>query len=279
MELVACGKKIDLSYQVKIMGILNVTPDSFFDGGKNIEFKNAINHAIELKNAGADFIDIGGESTRPGADPVPEEIEYKRVIPVIEKLASELNTLISVDTRKPKIAEAALKAGAIIVNDVEANRNDPEMWQIVSKYNAGYVLMHMLGSPKTMQISPTYEDVVNDIFTFFNERISILNNYGIKKEQIILDPGIGFGKTLQHNLELIARIRIFKKLGCPLLLGASRKSFIGQLFDAPKENRLPGSLACACWAAFQGVNIVRVHDVKETVQAVKLIEKLLSITK
>jgi dihydropteroate synthase len=259
-----------------IMGIVNVTPDSFSDGGNFFAAAAAVAHALNLVAQGAEILDIGGESTRPGAVSVGEEEELRRVIPVIEKLAAQVNIPLSIDTMKPAVARAALAAGASIVNDVAANRSDDAMWQIVSEFYAGYIAMHASGSPPAMQINPACEDVVRMVEEFFQERLEKMNACGISSDQVVFDPGIGFGKTLAQNLQLLAHLRHFTKLRRPLLLGVSRKSFIGKLLGAEVNERLPASLACATLAIAGGVQIIRTHDVAETVQAVRLTEALLA---
>lgn len=259
-----------------VMGIVNVTPDSFSDGGKFLDTSAAVAHALELVAEGAEILDIGGESTRPGAVPVSAEEELRRVIPVIEKLAAQTRVALSIDTTKPVVARSAMAAGASIVNDVGAGRSGREMWQVVSEFRAGYVVMHAQGTPTTMQQSPAYKNVVHEVGEFFSERIVALSNgTGIAAEQVVLDPGIGFGKTLEHNLQLLAGLRSFTKWQRPLLLGVSRKSFIEKLTGAKLNERLPASLACAILAVESGVNLIRAHDVAETVQAVRMAEAIL----
>lgn len=259
-----------------IMGIVNVTPDSFSDGGKFLDVDAAVAHALELFSQGAEILDIGGESTRPGAEPVSEVEELRRVIPVIKKLAATLKIPLSIDTMKPAVAQAALAAGASIVNDVAANRSDDAMWKIVAESGAGYVCMHAQGSPQTMQKNPAYKNIVDEVAAFFLERLENLKAMGVKAEQIAFDPGIGFGKSLEHNLSLLAGLGSFAKLGRPLLLGVSRKSFIGKFLGAETNQRLPASLACATLAVADGVQIIRTHDVAETVQAIRMAEAILS---
>ncbi len=261
------------------MGILNVTPDSFFDGGRYLNEEAAIDHGLELVAQGADILDIGGESTRPGSLPVEETEELRRVIPVIEGLARQVAAPISIDTMKPAVARAAVAAGASIINDVGANRAEPEMWQIAAESGAAYVCMHMQGVPKTMQASPFYLDVVMDVARFFQERLLKLERCGVPASQIILDPGIGFGKTLEHNLQLLGNLWQFARFRRPLLIGVSRKSFIGHLAGSETANRLPGGLACACLGTAAGVHVVRVHDVAETVLALRMTEAILSKSK
>jgi dihydropteroate synthase len=260
-----------------VMGIVNVTPDSFSDGGKFLVADAAVAHALELAAQGADILDIGGESTRPGAEPVSEAEELHRVIPVITKLAAlPIKIPISIDTMKSAVAAAALEAGASIVNDVAAHRNQGELWKAVGEFDAGYICMHAQGEPPTMQKNPVYADVVREVGEFFQERLEALSHAGIDPKQVVLDVGIGFGKTLEHNLSLLANLRSFTKLERPLLLGASRKSFIGNLLGAEMNERLPASLACATLAVGAGVQIIRTHDVAATVQAVRMVEAVLA---
>jgi dihydropteroate synthase len=258
------------------MGIVNVTPDSFFDGGRFLEPSAAVAHALQLVEQGAEIIDVGGESTRPGALPVSEAEELRRVMPVIEQLAGQVKVPISIDTAKPGVARAALVAGASIVNDVAASRDDSALWQAVAKAGAGYVCMHMQGTPQTMQANPVYGDVVSEVREFFSRRLQQLSDCGVGQEQTILDPGIGFGKTVEHNLRLLGAVRDFTRLERPLLIGVSRKSFIGKLLGAELAARLPAALACACAAVAAGVKIVRAHDVAETVQAIRMTEAILA---
>ena len=260
------------------MGIVNVTPDSFSDGGKFLDPEAAVAQALKLAAQGADMLDIGGESTRPGAEPVNEAEELRRVIPVIEKLAPQIRIPISVDTSKPAVARAALEAGASIINDVgAATRTEFTMWKIVDEYQAGYVVMHTQGSPQTMQKNPVYNDVVQEVGAFFTERLGMLfNEVGVPMEQVVLDVGIGFGKTLEHNLQLLAGLRSFTKWRRPLLVGVSRKSFIQKLLEVPLKERLPASLACTTLALVTGAQIIRTHDVPETIQAVRMTEAVLA---
>jgi len=257
-----------------VMGIVNTTPDSFADGGRFPDTGSAIDHALRLADEGAEIIDIGGESTRPGSDPVSSDEELRRVVPVIERLAKRGNVALSIDTQKPAVARAALDAGASIVNDVAANRESPEMWQVVAEARAGYVCMHMQGTPQTMQAKPGYEDVLREVGNFFNERLARLADHGVSGGQVALDPGIGFGKKLEHNIKLLRELNQFTSKERPLLVGVSRKSFIGKFFGTPLEERLAASLACAVWSAIEGAHVVRVHDVAETVQAVRMAEAL-----
>jgi dihydropteroate synthase len=259
-----------------IMGVLNVTPDSFSDGGKFLDVERAVEHAMEMARAGADIIDIGGESTRPGAAPVGVEEELRRVLPVVERLR---DLIVSVDTTKAAVAERALAAGARIVNDISALRFDARMVEVVRDAGAGAVLMHMQGTPQTMQHSPHYDDIIAEVRSFLAERVAFAESHGLKKTQIAVDPGIGFGKTVTHNLQILARLDEFGSLGCPLLVGVSRKSFIGKLL-APREagrkpetdGRLWGTAATVAWAVAQGAQIVRVHDVAEMTDVVRMVE-------
>jgi len=259
-----------------VMGIVNVTPDSFSDGGQFLDAGKAIAHALELVEQGAEIIDVGGESTRPGAVPVSETEELRRVMPVVEELAGRLGVPVSIDTAKPGVARAALAAGASIVNDVAAHREEEAMWRLVAEAGAGYVCMHSQGTPQTMQANPSYSDVVREVGEYFSDRIQRLRDCGMAPNQLILDPGIGFGKTVEHNLQLLGGARSFARFGRPLLLGVSRKSFIGKLLGAEVPARLPGGLACACLAVADGVQVVRAHDVAETVQALRMTEAILA---
>jgi len=259
-----------------IMGVVNVTPDSFSDGGQFLDAGRAVARGLVLVVHGAEILDVGWESTRPGAEPVSETEELRRVIPVVKKLAGRVKVPVSIDTTKPGVARAALQAGAGIVNDVAANRDDDAMWRIVAEAGAGSICTHMQDTPQTMQANPVYADVVTEVGDFFRERLRRLNACGVKSDQVVLDPGIGFGKTLEHNLQLLARLRSFTNIQRPLLLGVSRKGFIGKLLGPDVTARLPASLACACLAVEAGVQIIRAHDVAETVQAVRMTEAMLA---
>lgn len=259
-----------------IMGIVNVTPDSFSDGGKFLNTKAAIDHALQLVEQGVEILDIGGESTRPGATPVDEKEECRRVVPVIQNLTKILpagKVAISIDTMKPGVARAALEAGASIVNDVAASRDDGEMWKIISEFRAGYIVIHT--PPGLHKKQNKNGDIVREVGDFFSEQLNKLKEAGVKSEQVLFDPGIGFGKNLEQNLQLIAHLRSFARLRRPLLLGASRKSFIEKLFGAKVNERLPASLACAILSIESGAQIIRAHDVAETVQAVRMAEAVL----
>jgi len=261
MEIRARQRVIGLSKRPLLMGIVNVTPDSFFDGGRYLDPQAAMAHALRLVEDGADLLDIGAESTRPGSVPVDEAEESRRLIPVVTAVARAVSVPISVDTSKAVVARAAIDAGAVIVNDVTALRGDPAMVDLVVETGAGLVLMHMQGTPRTMQRAPRYHDVVEEVGAFLAKRARFAMERGIAKSQIMLDPGIGFGKVLVHNLEILSRLRTFRKLGYPLLVGLSRKAFIGQLVERPVEERLWGTAAAVALAVERGANILRVHDV------------------
>ena len=258
------------------MGILNITPDSFSDGGSYSSTEAAVDRALRMTEQGAGLLDIGGESSRPGASPVSEAEELRRVLPVLEALKGKVSVPISIDTMKPTVARAALSAGATIVNDVGANRTDPAMWKLVAETGAGYVCVHMQGTPQTMQLSPQYHDVVGEVRAFFEERRQRLENFGVQSNQIIFDPGIGFGKRIEHNLALLKALRDFAALDRPLLLGVSRKSFLGKVSGGGPDQRLAPGLACAAMAVNAGVQFIRTHDVTETVQTVRMVEAIVS---
>ncbi len=266
--------RFDFPRSAIVMGIVNVTPDSFFDGGLYRSTGVAVEHGMRLVEQGAEILDVGGESTRPNATPVSEEEERRRVIPVVAELAQKTECPISVDTIKPTVAREAVESGASIVNDVGANREESSMWELIAESGAGYVLMHMQGTPQTMQANPVYSDVVREVERFFSERLARMESCGVDSKQVVLDVGIGFGKQLEHNLKLLAKLGDFNRLGRPLLLGVSRKSFLGKLLGGEAMERLPGSLACACWAWEQGVRIIRAHDVAATVQALRAREAI-----
>ncbi|MBO9466144.1 dihydropteroate synthase [Tropicibacter sp. R15_0] len=257
--------------QPRIMGILNVTPDSFSDGGSHASPARALSHAEAMVAEGADILDIGGESTRPGAELVPAEAEIARIEPVIHAIRHKLPVPISIDTRKSRVAEAAYEVGASIINDVSGFTYDRMLSHFCASHNLPVCVMHSQGTPETMQDDPHYEDVLLDVFDFLNAQIAMLGDLGISRDQIIVDPGIGFGKSLQHNLALLNGISLFHALGCPILLGASRKGFIRKITGAvPASARMPGSIAAAMAAVHQGVQIVRVHDVADTSQALQV---------
>jgi len=268
--LVAKGREVRCGERPLIMGVVNVTADSFYDGGRYAEPERAIAHAIELAEQGADILDIGAESTRPGAQPVNEEDELARVVPVVAELARRVTAQISVDTTKSRVAQSALDAGASIVNDVSALRWDEKMASVVARSGAAVVLMHMQGTPQTMQTAPTYDDVVAEVARFLGERMQAALEAGIAKTNIVLDPGIGFGKLLEHNLELLNRLQELAMLDRPLLVGVSRKAFIGRMVGRAAEHREWGTAAAVALAVDRGARILRVHDVAMMTDVVKV---------
>jgi dihydropteroate synthase len=252
-----------------IMGVVNVTPDSFSDGGRFLDADAAVEHGARLASEGAAILDVGGESTRPGADPVSEEEELRRVVPVVERLAG--GSRVSIDTTKVAVARAALEAGATLVHDVSALRFDPAMAALVAETGAGCCLMHMLGEPRTMQEAPRYDDVVSEVKAFLEERLAFAVAAGIDEERVWLDPGIGFGKTVEHNLELLRRLDEIVAIGRPVVVGTSRKSFLGKLAGGRDEGeRLPGTIATNVLALERGASVFRVHDVAENADALKV---------
>jgi dihydropteroate synthase len=271
------NKKFDLSSRTHIMGILNVTPDSFSDGGRFFKFDDAVRQGMKMAEEGADIIDVGGESTRPGSHPVSLEEELSRVIPVIESLSQQLDVPISIDTYKAKVAQEALNAGAQMINDISALRFDPDLKKVAVQNNVPVALMHIQGTPRTMQENPWYEDVIGEITVYLKESIQIATDAGIGLEKIIIDPGIGFGKRLEDNLNILKNLNKFSILNCPILIGCSRKSFIGKILNLPMGERLEGSLAALAVAAMNGTHIVRVHDVKESKRVVNLVDAILKV--
>jgi len=260
MEFQLKGQRFRLERPL-LMGIVNVTPDSFFDGGRFCDPQRAVAHALRLVEEGADLLDIGAESTRPGALPVDEQEERRRLVPVVAAVAKAVSVPISVDTSKAEVAKAAIDAGAIMVNDVTALRGDSAMVGVVAQAGVALVLMHMQGTPDIMQHAPRYDDVVGEVAQFLAERVRYAIDQGVARDRIVVDPGIGFGKTLGHNLDLLANLRVFAELGYPLLVGPSRKGFIGQLTDQSVEARGWGTAGVVALAVEQGANILRVHDV------------------
>jgi len=248
---------------VLVMGVLNLTPDSFYDGGRYTTTQLAVARALEMVEEGADIIDIGGESSRPGARSVSLDEELARIVPVVEALTSRSDVLISVDTTKSAVARAAIDSGATIINDISALRFDPEMGRVMAQAGVYLVLMHMQGTPETMQQDPEYTDVVAEIRSFLQERIHSAISTGIDRERLVVDPGIGFGKRLPHNLSVLRRLAELKELGVPILIGLSRKSFLGEILDLPTSERLVGTIAANAIAIVNGADIIRVHDVKE----------------
>ncbi len=266
----ACGRAIVADGVPRVMGIVNVTPDSFSDGGLAGTLEAAVTHALRLVAEGADLLDLGGESSRPGAEPVPLDEELRRVIPVVEALATLVTVPISVDTTKAEVARRALRAGASIINDIRGLDGDPELSRLVAESGAGVVLMHMAGTPQTMQVDPRYDDVVQEVRDDLARRIERAEALGITRDRIAIDPGIGFGKTLAHNLELLRNLDRFANLGRALLVGTSRKGFLGTLTGRPVGDRATASVVSSLAAVARGANVVRVHDVGPMVDAIKV---------
>jgi dihydropteroate synthase len=258
-----------------VMGVLNVTPDSFSDGGRWLDPGAAVDHALDMVEAGAAIIDIGGESTRPGAQDVSEEEELKRVLPVIERLAARASVLISIDTRKPAVARRALAAGASILNDVSGEEADPAMDVLAAESGAAIVVMHSRGRPSTMRLLAVYDDVVGHVKAFLASRAAVLVESGVSQDAIVLDPGFGFAKTPEQNLVLLNALGSIVELGYPVLSGTSRKSFIGKVLDLPEDERIEGSIATAVWAIVKGARLLRVHDVAATVRAARVTEAII----
>lgn len=257
------------------MGILNVTPDSFSDGGKYLDTSLALDRALEMVDEGADVIDVGGESTRPGAAPVSSEEEVKRVVPVVEKLAKKVGVPLSVDTSKADVAERALDAGADIINDISGLKFDGAMAGVIAKKGAGVVLMHIKGTPDNMQDNPTYTSLMKEVLDYLHDSIAVALEAGIEKEKLIVDPGIGFGKSLDDNLMILKHLDELRVLDAPVLIGTSRKSFIGKILGAETDERLEGSLASSVMAILKGAHMLRVHDVKETVRAATIADSII----
>ncbi len=268
------GKILDLNTRTHIMGVINCTPDSFYPGSRTPDANAAVERALQMVEEGADILDIGGESSRPGAEAVPEDEEIRRILPVIKALRPKVNVPISVDTVKAGVARRAFEAGADILNDISALQFDLQMAELAARFQAPVVLMHIKGTPENMQSNPVYENVVAEIYQYFEARIAYAIAQGIKKENIILDPGIGFGKRLQDNYEIIRRLREFEKLGRPILVGPSRKSFIGRVLNLPADERIEGTLAAVTAAILNGAHIVRVHDVKAVKRAAVIADHL-----
>lgn len=257
------------------MGVVNVTPDSFYDGGTYFDIARAIERGLELAAEGADIIDVGGESSRPGSDPVSTEEERRRVLPVIKALREKTDLLISIDTTKAEVADAAMGEGADIINDISAGRFDPQLLPLAAKSGAGIILMHMKGTPKTMQLNPHYEDVLAEVKSFLEQRIAAAEACGINRERIIIDPGIGFGKRHEDNLVLLNHLNFFLDLGRPILVGVSRKAFIGKILNLEPTERLEGTIAAALVGLIRGASILRVHDIRAVKRAVAVSEAIL----
>ena len=271
-----CDRVVDLSHRGMIMGVLNVTPDSFSDAGEFFDVEKAVVHGRRLVTEGAQIVDVGGESTRPGAEPVSAEEELRRVIPVIKQLRRENGAVISIDTSKAEVASAALEAGAVIVNDVTGGLNDAEMIPLVARSGAALIIMHMQGNPQTMQTAPIYKDVVREVANFFRQQYARALECGIDPMAIAFDPGIGFGKTLEHNLELLGNLEQLRVNGRPLVIGVSRKSFLGKLVDSSEmsDRRVP-TVALTSLLRARGADVFRVHEVSENVQALRVAEAIL----
>jgi dihydropteroate synthase len=264
----------ELGERTRIMGILNVTPDSFSDGGLYSEPQTAVERALKMAEDGADIIDVGGESSRPGSEPVSAEEEWDRVGPVLRRLLSQLKVPISIDTYKPEVAEKALDLGVHLVNDISGLRGDGRMREIVARYKVPVVVMHMKGTPKTMQLNPHYDSLISEVMRHLRESISLALQAGMRKDALIVDPGIGFGKTPSHNLTILRRLREFSSLGCPIMVGTSRKSFIGSVLNLPIEDRVEGTAATVAAAVLGGAHIVRVHDVREMVRVCRMADAI-----
>src|SRR5947209_13412638 len=274
------GQTVDVSAHAMIMGVLNVTPDSFSDGGEFFSADKAVEHGVRMANEGAQIIDIGGESTRPGADPVSADDEVARVVPVLEKLSKSVPAFLSIDTAKTSVARAALDRGASIVNDVTGGRADPEMFALVAERKAGLIIMHMQGTPRTMQASPLYDDVVREVADFFRQQYECALECGVDSMAIAFDPGIGFGKTVEHNLALLAHFDRLRVENRPLVVGVSRKSSLGKMIGSnAMEDRLAPTIAFTSMLRERGANVLRVHDVKENVAALRVTEALLEAAK
>lgn len=270
MKLNVRGREERIGDRPLVMGILNVTGDSFYDGGRYADKDAAVDRGLEMYEDGADIVDVGGESTRPGAEPVPADEEIRRVVPVIADLAERIDVPISVDTYKTNVAGEALAAGADIINDISALRFGDGMDELVRSSGVPVVLMHMKGAPRDMQDNPVYDDVVGEIRDFLQSRVEYALSKDIDRDSLIIDPGIGFGKTTEHNLRIISELRSFRPIGCPVLVGPSRKSFIGNVLDLPLEERIEGTAAAVAASVINGADIVRVHDVREMVRVVTL---------
>jgi dihydropteroate synthase len=274
MNLAIRGTDVEVGARTLVMGILNVTGDSFYDGGRYSDQTEAVHRGVTMAEDGADIIDIGGESTRPGAEPVPAGEEVERVVPVISALCEMIDVPISVDTYKSEVAREAVAAGASIINDISAMRFDEGMAELAASAEVPVVLMHMQGTPRDMQDDPSYDNVVREISEFLSERVKYAEARGVPRDSVIVDPGIGFGKTTEHNLEILAGMASFRDIGCPVLVGPSRKSFIGNVLELPVDERLEGTAAAVAVAVMNGADIVRVHDVKEMVRVVKLADAI-----
>jgi dihydropteroate synthase len=262
-----------------VMGVLNVTPDSFSDGGRFSDVGAAVARAEAMAASGAKVIDIGGESTRPGSQPVSSEEQIRRIVPVVQVLSGRIPAILSIDTTRAAVAEAALDAGANLINDISAGRDDPALLSLVARREIPMILMHMQGTPATMQMHPTYGDVTSEVIQFLSNRVTAAIAAGVAPSSVLIDPGIGFGKTMEHNLELLRRLREFGSLGCPIVVGTSRKGFIGKITgEEPASGRPFGTAATVAWSLINGVSLVRVHDVEPMSQVVRMIEAIQGVT-
>lgn len=269
------GGSLDFSVKTGIMGILNVTPDSFYDGGRYVDPQAAVDRAHQMVAEGADIIDIGGQSSRPGSDPVPEAEEAQRVLPVVQAVAKAARTIISVDTYRSNIARAALDVGAHVINDISALRFDPQLLQLVAERQVPLILMHMKGLPRTMHLNPTYASVVDEVYGFLQERLETAQAGGVAADRLLVDPGIGFGKGARHNLEILRKLHHFRTLGRPIVIGTSRKSFIGRILGTEAHDRLEGTAATVAVAIAQGASIIRVHDVQAMARVARMLDAML----
>jgi dihydropteroate synthase len=276
LKTLARGRSLPTDQRVLVMGILNVTPDSFSDGGRYLDPHAARDRALAMQDEGADLLDIGGESSRPGAVPVSEEEELRRIIPVLQKLRGRLHIPVSVDTTKARVAQRALDEGAALINDITALRGDPGMGEVIAASGAACVLMHMQGTPATMQGSPSYADVVCEVCAFLGERLEVACASGIQPEQIILDPGFGFGKNLRHNMTLLAHLDALHPLGRPLMVGVSRKAFIGRTVERDLDERLAGTAGAVAMAVQFGARVIRVHEVAPMRDVIRMVEAVLA---
>jgi dihydropteroate synthase len=272
--MIIAGRDYPFGHRTYVMGVMNVTPDSFSGDGLGGDVEAAVRQAEEFVEAGVDFFDVGGESTRPGAEPVPAEEEIQRTVPVVARLRAEFPTPISIDTSHAATARAALESGAHLVNDITGLRGDPDMAAVVAEFGVPVVLMHIQGTPRTMQQNPTYDDVIEDVRAYLQESIARATAAGIARDRIIVDPGIGFGKTVAHNLQILRRLGELRTLGCPILVGTSRKSFLGKILDRPVTERLEGTAASVAIAIAHGADVVRVHDVREMVRVVRVADAI-----
>lgn len=269
-------RDLELGARTRLMGVVNLTPDSFSNGGRYLEKSRALEHCLQLVELGADILDLGGESTRPGAEPLSAEAELERVIPLLEELRPRISSLISVDTYKARVAEEAMRVGADIINDISAFRLDPEMPVVAGRWQAGIILMHMRGTPQVMQQLPPSPDILSEIARDLEQTLAAAAEHGIARDRIVIDPGLGFGKTVEDNLRIINRLSFLERFDLPVLLGTSRKSFLGKILDLPVENRIWGTAASVAVSILRGAHIVRVHDVAEMIQVARVADAILA---